>query len=136
MPEDFRPSDFSERILIGHRTGYALYQNQHLPRKILIGVQFANASVNNYYDGPFDQLPDNFLKGDLLQKLMEASSPAVTGRIDRYGYYDTGEGRFLIGPYLKHAVATDLTAFDLCTTDTSLPPGQYYACFAIQGGGR
>lgn len=136
VPEDFEPTDFSERILIGHRTGYALYQDQRIARKILIGVQFANASVNNYYDGPFDQLPDNFPKGDLLQKAMEASSPALAGQIDRYGYFKTGEGRVLIGPYLQYSAASDLVAFDLCATNASLPSEQYYACFAIQGGGQ
>lgn len=136
VPEEFGPADFSDRILIGHRTGYALYQDQRLARKILIGVNFANAAVNNYYDGPFDQLPDNFSKGDLLKNAIEASSPAVAGQIDRYGYFASGEGRFLIGPYLQYATPTDLAAFDLCATNASLPAEQYYACFAIQGGGQ
>lgn len=136
VPEEFRPTDFSERILIGHRTGYALYQDQRIARKILIGIQFANAAVNNYYDGPFDQLPDNFLQGETLKDAIEASSPSVAGRIDRYGYFSTGEGRFLIGPYLQYQTATDLSAFDLCATNSALPPEQYYACFAIQGGGQ
>jgi hypothetical protein len=136
VPEELRATDFSERILIGRRTGYALYQDQRIDRKILIGVHFANASVNNYYDGPFDQLPDNFLDGDALKEALEASIPSVAGRIDRYGYFSTGEGRFLIGPYVQYSSPTDLVAFDLCATNAALPPEQYYACFAIQGGGR
>jgi hypothetical protein len=136
VPEELRATDFSERILIGRRTGYALYQDQRFDRKILIGVHFANAAVNNYYDGPFDQLPDNFLDGDALKDALEASSPSVAGRIDRFGYFTTGEGRFLIGPYVQYSNPTDLVAFDLCATNAALPPEQYYACFAIQGGGR
>jgi hypothetical protein len=136
VPEELRATDFSERILIGRRTGYALYQDQRIDRKILIGVHFSNAAVNNYYDGPFDQLPDNFLDGDTLKEALEASTPSVAGRIDRYGYFSTGEGRFLIGPYVQYSTETDLVAFDLCATNAALPPEQYYACFATQGGGR
>jgi hypothetical protein len=135
VPELLRPTAFSERILIGHRSGFAFYQDQRIDRKILIGVHYANASVNNYYDGPFDQLPDNFLKGDTLKTALETSNPAVVGNIDRFGYFTSGEGRFLIGPYLQYTNETDLVAFDLCATNADLPPDQYYGCFAIQGGG-
>ncbi len=135
VPEQLRPTGYSERILVGHRTGFAFYLDQHIPRKILIGVHFANAAVNNYYDGPFDQLPDNFLEGDALKTAIETSHPAVAGRIDRFGYFESGEGRFLIGPYLQYSNETDLVVFDLCATNAELPQEQYYACFAIQGGG-
>lgn len=135
-PEQFKPADYSDRILIGQRTGFAFYQDQRIDRKILIGVKYANAVINNYYDGPFDQLPDNFLKGDELQKALEASNPTVVGNIDRFGYFSTNEGRFLIGPYLQYAEETDLVAFDLCATNADLPEEQYYGCFAIQGGGQ
>jgi hypothetical protein len=135
VPDVFVPTDYSERILIGHRTGYALYADQQIARKILIGVHAANAAVNNYFDGPFDQLPDNFIEGDTLKDAIGASDPSAAGQIDRYGYFATGEGRYLIGPYLQYSTAADLVVFDLCATNSALPPEQYPACFSIQGGG-
>ena len=29
-------------------------------RQILIGAFVGNTQLNNYFDGPFDQLPDNY----------------------------------------------------------------------------
>ncbi|MGZ8322874.1 MAG: hypothetical protein ACXW3N_07145, partial [Rhodoplanes sp.] len=58
VPDGFEPSPHTDRIIIGKRTGYAFYRDQRRPRKILIGVFFTNSRVNNYFDGPFDQLPD------------------------------------------------------------------------------
>ena len=131
----FRPAAFSDRIMIGHRTGFAFYADQQIGRKILIGVHAANSAVNNYYDGPFDQLPDNFIQGNALKDAIEASDPNIAGRIDRFGYFETGEGRYLIGPYLTYSAEVELSAFDLCATNQSIPPERYHACFAIQGGG-
>ena len=55
------------RILIGKRTGFAVYRDQRRDRKILIGVFHDNVAANNYLDGPFDQMPDNFIEGDIPQ---------------------------------------------------------------------
>lgn len=35
---------------------------------MLIGVHGANTVVNNYYDGPADQLPENHIVNDNLRK--------------------------------------------------------------------
>ena len=68
IPEQFRQSNLTNRILIGVRTGFAYYLDLRMNRKILIGVFEANSRVNNYFDGPFDQLPDNFVKEDELAR--------------------------------------------------------------------
>ena len=57
-----------DHVLIGRRTGFAFFQDIGRVRKLLVGVYAANVDVNNYLDGPFDQLPDNFLKGDELRR--------------------------------------------------------------------
>ena len=64
VAEVYTPSRVSDRILIGHRTGFAFYVDRFRKRKILIGVHQGNSLVNNYFDGPFDQLPDNFIEGE------------------------------------------------------------------------
>ena len=64
------------------------------------------------------------------------SDPSTIGRLDRYGYLTTGEGRYLIGPYTQYNAEQELIQFHLCATNPQIPQEVYPACFAIQGGGR
>jgi hypothetical protein len=127
--EFFAVSKSDERILIGKRTGFAFYRDHRRNRKILIGVYERNAFVNNYYDGPFDQLPDNFVEGDELRDAILAVAPWLKGKIDRFGASPGGEERYLIGPYAQYRVDADLLPFHTCATSKRVPPDQYYACF-------
>ncbi len=121
----------SDRILIGSRTGFAYYKDKFLDRKILIGVNEANSNVNNYYDGPFDQLPDNFIEGDVLKNAILAVQPQLKGNIDRLGNSPGGETRFFIGPYLHYAEETQLAMFERCAGDPKATKDVYYSCFTI-----
>lgn len=135
VPDELIPASYTDRIVVGRRTGFAFYRDARLNRKILIGILAANAAVNNYYDGPFDQLPDNFNTDDQLQSAIEESDPATAGLIDRFGYYKSGIGRYLIGPYVQYSQEQDLVNFHLCATNPQLDERLYYSCFAVQGGG-
>jgi hypothetical protein len=135
VPDILIPASYTDRIVFGRRTGFAFYLDAGMDRKILIGVHAANAAVNNYYDGPFDQLPDNFNKDERLRKAIEESDPTAAGLIDRFGYYKSGIGRYLIGPYTQYSQEQDLVNFHLCATNPQLHESLYYSCFAIQGGG-
>jgi hypothetical protein len=77
VPDGFEPSPHTDRIIIGKRTGYAFYRDQRRPRKILIGEFFTNSRVNNYFDGPFDQLPDNFIEGDAFRTMLLKAEPSA-----------------------------------------------------------
>jgi hypothetical protein len=129
--EDFFAARGSDRILIGRRTGFAFYRDQKLERKILIGVFEGNARVNNYFDGPFDQLPDNFIEGEALREIILQVEPGLAGRIDRLGGSFDGSDRFLISPYLHYRSEDDLLVFHQCATDKSIAGDQYYACFVV-----
>ncbi len=135
IPDALIPASYTDRIVIGRRSGFAFYRDAGLDRKILIGVHAANVAVNNYYDGPFDQLPDNFNTDDRLRLAIEESDPSTAGQIDRYGYYNSGIGRYLIGPYTQFTKEQDLVNFHLCATNPELDASLYYSCFAVQGGG-
>ncbi len=128
-------SEVADRILIGKRSGFAFYQDHHIDRKVLIAVHAANVVVNNYFDGPFDQLPDNFIKGDSLKDAIVASDPKMASKIDRFGYLASGEGRYLIGPYMQYSDPGDLAGIDACASEPGKPRNHYPSCFAIQGGG-
>lgn len=131
VADQFVVSPRTDRILIGKRTAYAFYRDQHLDRKILIGVYEANARVNNYFDGPFDQLPDNFLEGDILRRLILEIEPDLDGKIDRFGGSPDGSERYMIAPYLYYQAPDDLYVFEHCATSRRVPPARYATCFVI-----
>jgi hypothetical protein len=119
----------TNRILIGKRTGFAFYRDHRLDRKILIGVFEGNSEINNYLDGPFDQLPDNFLKGEALRDAILAVEPHLAGKIDRLGIWPGGKDRYLIAPYRHYRTEKELLVFNSCATDKRVAPRNYYECF-------
>jgi hypothetical protein len=122
----------TDRILIGKRTGFAFYRDHKRERKILIGVFEQNARLNTYYDGPFDQLPDNFIEGESLRASILQVDPALTGRIDRYGSAPGGEIRYMIAPYVHYRRVQDLARIHRCAGVAKIPADHYYRCFSVE----
>jgi hypothetical protein len=131
VADQFAPAIGADRILIGKRTGFAFYRDRRIERKILIGIFTSNARINNYFDGPFDQLPDNFIEGDALQRIILDVDPTLAGKIDRLGGSAGGAERFLISPYMHYRQEDELLAVDRCATDPKLEPARYYAYFVV-----
>jgi len=119
----------ADRILVGRRTGFAFYWDHLADRKILVGVYEGNSRINNYFDGPFDQLPENFIQGDELRDAIVASDPSVKGQLDRLGNYLHEEGRFLIHPYMLYHRQSDLQTIHTCAARSVGRPAAYYRCF-------
>ena len=132
VADEFFPSRRTDRILIGRRTGFAFYRDHRLDRKILIGAYEANGKVNNYFDGPFDQLPDNFIEGDELRQAILEIEPGLAGKIDRFGSSPDGADRYLIDPYTYYRTEEDLYSFYRCATSKKIPREKYYTCFVAQ----
>jgi hypothetical protein len=137
LDETIKPADVfvpapvgGGRILIGTRTGFAVYRDQHRDRKILIGVYRDNVVANNYLDGPFDQMPDNFIEGDSFQQAILAVEPRLKGQINRYGSF-ADDTRFVVAPYMEYRSPKDLAIFDRCATSRRIPAERYAACFAL-----
>lgn len=122
-------------ILIAARTGFAFYVDHHRPRKVLIGVYEANANTNTFYDGPFDQLPDNFVAGNSLRDAMIETDPSAAGRIGRLGHYGDTNDRFLIAPYAYYRTVDDLMKYHHCATSREVPPESYLGCFDLEKSG-
>jgi len=129
-PEEFVPTRRSDRILIGKRTGFAFYRDDQRDRKILIGVFEGNVRVNNYFDGPFDQLPDNFIEGETLRDILLQVEPSLKGKIDRWGGSPDGSVRFAIDPYLAYRSEEELEKFYRCAVKELHSPN-YYNCFVV-----
>jgi len=118
-----------DRILIGKRTGFAFYQYEG--RKILIGVNERQSRLNTAFDGPFDQLPENFIAGETLREAIVAADPRAKGKIDRLGYYADGMSRYLIHPFLPYWQVSDLAVFHRCAAAKSVPAARRPLCFVI-----
>lgn len=130
VPDDFTASRLTNRIMIGERTGYAFYRDHQLDRKILIGVLEGNRRANNYFDGPFDQLPDNFIEGETLRETILDIAPRLKGQIDRLGRSLDHSWRYTIDPYLHYRKEDDLYIIDMCVTGRRSQPARYHECFA------
>jgi hypothetical protein len=131
VADQFTRAEATDRILIGKRTGFAYYRDHKLNRKLLIGVFEGNSRVNNYFDGPFDQLPDNFIEGEALREAILAVAPKLAGKIDRFGISPGGADRYMIGPYRNYRTEDDLMIFHDCATDKRVPAAKYYECFVF-----
>ena len=128
VPDQFFSPKKRERILVGKRTGFAFYQDHRLNRKILIGAFEGNMRANNYFDGPFDQLPDNFIEGEALRDAILAVRPQLKGEIDRFGASPDGSIRFISGRICRTGRCSDLDPIDACAAKKQKQP-DYYRCF-------
>ncbi len=132
--------DFIEllpQIYMGKRTNFIFYSDEINNRKILIGVYAGNIRRNNYFDGPFDQLADNFVRDTRLKDAIEAVYPSVRGKIDDYGFFLDEAGirtstRVAITPYQAYGSTEEMV--DLvknCEQKTSNT--QKFSCLVRDG---
>ncbi len=107
LPESLTTND--ARVWIGEKSRFAFYQDGD--RKILFGVLADNVKRNNYYDGPFDQLGDNFVSDGRISSYMQAAYPYAKSRIDQYGRFtDADHSRLAVTPYSFYSNPADLSA--------------------------
>ena len=129
VADEMSPIKATDRILIGKRTGFAFYR--YGGRKILIGVSARQSRLNTYFDGPFDQLPENFIEGETLREAIVSADPGIKGQIDRLGNFSDGNSRYLIHPYLPYRQVSDLLVFHRCATARSVAAAERPRCFVI-----
>ena len=89
VPDDLEPYEepLHESLVVGRRSGFAFWVDAaHGNRKVLAAIYGQHATRNNYYDGPFDQLADNYADEIDIKGYMERAFPNMKGRIDKYGY--------------------------------------------------
>lgn len=133
VPETF--DDLGMNILRGKRTGFAFYEDRDNSRKILIGVEGRHVQENDWYDGPFDQLPDNYIYTDQIeiQRYIEQAYPNVVGRIDKYGnYLDRPGTRVAIAPYTVYFSHNQLWNLMSSCAANYLKGPEFYACITQQ----
>lgn len=89
-------------LMMGRKSGFAFWvDSEHDNRKVLAAIRGTNATRNDYYDGPFDQLADNYVDEVKVSEYIIRASPSLEGRIDKFGYFTQRErpSRVSISPY-------------------------------------
>ena len=101
-------------LYVGRRSGFAFMLDEaNDDRKVLVAIRGANATVNNYYDGPFDQLADNYVDETNISEYLVRAIPSLEDRIDKYGYYTDKEesSRVAVSPYFVYFSDAELAQF-------------------------
>jgi hypothetical protein len=129
--DQYEPSTFSSAVTIGNRTGFAFYKDEKAGgRQILIGVFSLNYQMNTYFDGPFDQIGDNYLKGNTFKDIISELDPSMKDTTDRYGSTPNGEVRYEVRPYMLYDAPEDMKPIAECAAREQ-DPAEYYACFNV-----
>ena len=132
VPEAF--AHVHSDVVIGDRTQFAFYLDSVNNRKVLVGVEGRNVLHNNWYDGPFDQMPDNYVRLDSIRLLpyLEAHYPYHKGNMNRFGrFLDRPGTRVPVAPYRVYWNYEDLTFVDSLKSD-SLSRTDFYRSITRQ----
>jgi len=125
----YEPSSLSPAVAVGNRTSFVFYKDKFMDRQILMGDFVGHTMLNDYFDGPFDQLPDNYVQGNTLLDAILEVEPSMRGeKVDRYGADPTGEFRYGITSYKYYGRVADLKPIVDCAEKNS-DPALYYKCF-------
>ena len=121
-------------VLLGRRTGFVFWKDRgHANRKILTGVRDLSIRRNDPFDGPFDQLADNYAAQVPLRKYVEEAFPSLKNGIDLYGYFTTGPdkgNRVALTSYLAYETTAGALEFSLQASRAASPVA------AIAAGGK
>jgi hypothetical protein len=102
-------------MFVDERTGFAFFKDEHIKRHLLIGNKLQEVRNNTYFDGPFDQLPENYLQGDKLRIFIEEAYPGYIGQVDRFGNsVGTNSARVVISPYELYVNREELAKTSVC----------------------
>ena len=127
--DQYGPSTLSSAVTVGNRTSFVFYKDKLVDRQILMGDFIGHTMLNDYFDGPFDQLPDNYVQGNALLDAILEVEPGMKGqKADRYGADPTGEFRYGITSYKYYGHVSDLKPIADCA-ERNNDPAQYYKCF-------
>ena len=113
VPEAFL--EIKDDILLGDRTEFVFYADSLNTRKLLIGVEGKNVLQNNWYDGPFDQMPDNYARtGDIeILPYLEKHYPQHKGKLNKFGCFLKKKGmRVPVAPYRVYWSCDDFSFID------------------------
>ena len=91
-----------EGVWLDKRSGFLFWKAGK--RFVLAAVSRASVKRNDYFDGPFDQLADNYAAKSGRKELMEKAVPECAGKIDVFGNYlnSPKPRRVGLAPYFQY----------------------------------
>lgn len=95
-------SAMSREVSVHVRSGFVFLHEPQYSRQILIGVDNAQVARNTYYDGPFDQLADNWIHKTRFKEFAERSNPQLLGKVNARGEFINQESRMAVMPYMHY----------------------------------
>jgi hypothetical protein len=108
-----------DNVYVGKRTGFAFFEDTVMKRLILIAVHSEEINKNTPYDGPFDQLPENFFEKLGFWNNVYDAYPKLRGKLTSGGAYIDSGLIFAIMPYRFYFSKTDLKFVDRCAPKKS-----------------
>lgn len=130
QPTDLPLAPMSSNLDVHVASGFVFSRAPGESRRVLVGVDAAQVARNTYFDGPFDQLPDNWLTSTRFRELAETADPALKGMINDRGEFAGATSRLAITPYHQYASLAELWAYVSECDATSSDNGQLLACIA------
>ena len=118
-----------KNIVVGIRTGFAFIKEPGTSRKRLVGVFKGNIARNNFFDGPFDQLPDSYAGKLSLKDMLEKMYPGMVGKVNEHGIYlDNPGARAVIDPYLAYTNFDQFSPLLACLNNSMDSDQRYRSC--------
>jgi hypothetical protein len=114
VPESLLDIEGNPDFVIGAKSGFVFWiDREHGSRNVLAAIRRASVQRNDYYDGPFDQLADNYALETNVSEYMQRAYPNARDNVDVFGYYLDQERALRVGisPYYTYADEDDLHAY-------------------------
>lgn len=94
-------TSIDQNLTVGDRTHFVYFNDLERNRKIIVGVDTQNILENNYFDGPFDQVPPHLPIRDRLYAAYPYTQ--YLNGLDPYGNFIDWKGsRVAITPYTDY----------------------------------
>lgn len=123
---------FGDNYLRGERTSYVFYEDGDFERKILVGVLSENIFSNNFFDGPFDQVPPRL---QIRDKLLAAYPyTGYDGGIDEHGNFLGFQkgSRVAISPYYDYTDENNLLEYTKKCDEKKQEKSEYWSCLVYE----
>lgn len=96
---------YNNDLSFSKRTDFIYLNDIDFDRKVLIGVNYYNIRKNNWFDGPFDQMPDNIIcnGNTILLPYLKEAFPSEANNFDKFGnYLNDEDSRIAISSYTTY----------------------------------
>lgn len=127
---DWNFVNLGSNLLLHPLSSFIFFDDLDKNRKVLVGVYAWNVQSNNYFDGPFDQIPDNFIHTTEFRKYLTKAYPEVKELINERGEYFNKDERVSVMPYLIYGSIDDVKLHLRRCKNMHIEIRSFYQCLA------